>query len=251
MNPLNARVSALLWKELRQIRRNRAAVTSSLLMPLLLLLVVPLGQLTAFRAAPVRAFGAGGSAANAFLLERFGGPRDLFTFLLLPLFVALAGLLVPLVAASYTVVAERERRSLDLLMALPVTVRDILAAKVLAVLIVTGVVVLPLFALNAGTMLTQRVIPPIHAALLALVLFGALVCSSGVAFVVTLVARDFRAANNLNGILTGPLLLGIAATLGLIPGYARLVAVALGLAAIGVLALLAAARWITFERYLS
>jgi ABC-type transport system involved in multi-copper enzyme maturation permease subunit len=250
MAPLNRRVSALLWKELRQIRRNRAAVTSSLLMPLLLLLIVPLGQLAAFRTAPERAFG-GVSGANAFLLAHFGGPRDLFTFLLLPLFVALAGTLVPLVAASYTVVAERERRSLDLLMALPVTVRDILAAKVLAVLIVTSGVVLPLFAINAGTMLAQGMIPPVHAVLLALVLLGALVCSSGISFVVTLLARDFRAANNLNGILTGPLMLSIMATLLLIPGYTRLVVVAAGLAAIGLLSLVVAARWITFERYLS
>jgi ABC-type Na+ efflux pump permease subunit len=149
------------------------------------------------------------------------------------------------------VVAERERRSLDLLIALPVTVRDILAAKVLAVLIVTGAVVLPLFAVNAAMMLAQGVIPPVHAALLALVLLGALVGSSGVAFVITLVARDFRAANNLSGILTGPLLLAIAATLGLIPGYTRLVVVAAGLAVLGALCLVAAARWITFERYLS
>ena len=44
--------------------------------------------------------------------------------------VAIGGLIVPSVAASYTVIAERERRTIELLVALPVSVGDILVEMI-------------------------------------------------------------------------------------------------------------------------
>ena len=58
----------------------------------------------------------------------------------LALLFVLGGLLLPTLTTTYAIIAERERRSLELLISLPVSVAEVLAAKILAVLIVTGLV---------------------------------------------------------------------------------------------------------------
>ena len=247
-------VCALTGKELRQVRRSRGAVFSSALLPILLMLVVPLGQLAGFSAAAEQAArfpAATSNPANAALLSRFDGPIALYTGLLLPLFVAMTGVIVPSVATAYAVVAERERRSLDLLMALPVSVTDVLVAKVLSVFVVALGVVLPLFAIQSTVLLALGATDPARAFALLLVLLGSFTCSVGVTFVITILARDYRTANNLSGLQVGPVVLLTPLVLLLIPGLLGFVAVAAALAAIGLVALLIAWRWITFERYLA
>src|SRR5688572_7889107 len=94
-------VRALVGKELRQVRRSRGAVISSALLPTLLMLIVPLGQMAGFSAAGGSAdLSAAGASnpANAAILARFERPIGLFTDLLLPLFVAMTGVVVPSVA---------------------------------------------------------------------------------------------------------------------------------------------------------
>ena len=247
-------VRALMRKELRQTRRSRGAVASSALLPILLMLLVPLGQLAAFSSiatetAPIP--GSPGSAVNAALLARFARPVDVYTGVLLPLFVAMTGVVVPSVATAYAVVAERERRSLDLLMALPVSVAEVLVAKVLTIFLVSSGVVLPLFAIQSTALLVAGVSDVWGVAARLLVLLGSFTCSVGVTFVITIVARDYRTANNLSGLQIGPVVLLTPLLLLLIPGFAGMAALAAVLGAIGVLALLIAWRWITFERYLA
>lgn len=240
-------VRTLLWKELRQMRRSRRAIFSTVILPFMLLVVVPLGQAAAFRSAPPQAM----AGLPDVLVERFGRPLELFTGLLLPLFVTMAGVLVPTVAASYTIIAEREQRSLDLLMALPVAVADVLVAKVAAVLLLSAGVVLPLFAVQSAALLARGVVAPGYAAVLLVVLLAALICSSGITFIVTLVARDFRTANNISGLQFAPVLGMTVAVLVVAPDPVRFPLLAALLAAAGLVALAAARRWLTFERYLA
>ena len=251
MSLLSAQVGPLLWKELRQLRRSRGALLSSTLLPVLTLVIVPLGLMAALQAAPGQLSPSGVNPANDALLARFGAPQALFTGLLLPLFVALTGVLVPAIATAYSVVAERERRSLDLLMALPVSVSDVLVAKVLAVMGMALAVVLPLFTLDVVVLMSRGVLSAGDVALLLLVLVGALTCSIGVTFIITIVARDYRTANNLSGLQVGPVVLLSPLLLLLLPPGVGHVALAATLALVGLLALLVAWRWITFERYLA
>jgi ABC-2 type transport system permease protein len=252
-------VRTLLWKELRQIRRNRSALVTSLLMPALLLVGIPLAQFRAFQLASAAAtesttalVAAGQlSPTNEVLLGRFAEPLAAFTELLFPLFVTLSGVLAAPMTAMYTVVAERERRSLDLLMALPVSVSDILAAKVLSVLLLGTGVTLPMYAITASVVWSQGAISAGYATLLLLVLLAALTSSVGVTLVVTLLARDYRTANNLSGLQIVPVLFGGVAILLLVPGLLRFALLSLLLLLIGGVALVVAQRWITFERYLS
>ncbi len=244
---MRRRLGPLVKKELRQVRRSRGALLSSTLLPLLLLIVTPAIQYySLIVVAPRESLRASGTA----LLGGTDDPKLIFGQLLLPLFVALAGLVVPSVAATYTVVGERERRSLDLLIALPVRVSDILWAKLLAVLILAGVVVLPMFLVDAIVFVALGMINAGLAAGMLLLLISALAYSAGAALLVALLARDLRTAQNLNGALLVPVVAISSALLFGLPSEIRF----LGLTALYLVAAAIAVgvglRWLTFERYL-
>lgn len=242
-------IRALLGKELRQIRRSRNALLSSTLLPLLLLVVAPMGQLSAVTAA-VPGSPLPGLAPLPGMAD-MSEPVDLFLKFLFPMFVMMGGLVVPSVAATYTVVAERERRTLDLLMALPVRVVDVIGAKLLAMLVIAFGVVLPLFLFDVVVLSLNGLVTPGYLLLLLLVLFAALTCSVAIALVLALVARDFRTANNLNGIMIGPIILLTIGILFGVPGDLRFLVQAAMLLLLAGIALLAGLRWLTFERYLA
>lgn len=241
--PLNSRVRALIGKELRQVSRSRGALLSAVVLPIVFLLVEPMIQLRALLDAPM----IGGT--GQILLDRFGGARGLFIQLSLPLFVTLAGVLAAPVLATHTVIAERERRTLDLLMALPTSVGEILMAKVLGVLIVGTALVLPIFAIEVVLLLSSGVVGPIYVALLTLVLAGALICSIGVTTIVTLVARDYRTSRQISGIPTTIILMLSLVILFLLAGPTALLVLAAVLILLGGVGVLIARRWLTFERY--
>jgi ABC-type Na+ efflux pump permease subunit len=229
------------------MRRSRGALLSTTLLPLILLVVTPGLQLLSLREVAAQ----GGLRATPGLSpELFDDPQTLFARFLFPVFLILGGLIVPSVAATYTFVGERERRSLELLLSLPLTVVDILVAKLLAVLILAGLVVLPLFALDAVALLLLRVIDLNEAVQLLVVLFSALTYAVGEALLLALLARDLRTAQNLNGALLVPVTLLAGAVLLTVPSPLQFVAVSALLLLGALLCLTVGVRWLTFERYL-
>ena len=239
-------VRILLGKELAQLGRSRGALLSATLIPVLLLVVVPIPQLIAFSKAIDLPALPGGAPAG---LQSLRGV-DFFLQLLFPLLVTICGMIVPSLAASYTIVSEREQHTLELLIALPVRLTDILIAKLLSILILGIVVTLPLFAITATLIVLLNVAPPGTVALLLVPLVASVICSTCLSLLLTLLARDFRTANNLNGILFFPVLFVTVGVLGAVAGPARFVVLGFMLLLIGAIALVAGARWITFERYL-
>ena len=244
------RLGPLLGKELRQVLRSRGALLSSTLLPLLLLVVTPGIQYytLVIVATPQTLRGAAAVEPSPFGLS--DDPKVVFSQVLLPLFVALSGLIVPSVAATYTVVGERERRSLDLLVALPVRASDILWAKLLAILILAMAVVLPMFALDAAALLILRAIEPADVALLFILLFAALAYAVGEALLLALLARDLRTAQNLNGALLVPVVAVTTALLFGLPEGVRFFVLAAVYLAGAAIAIAIGLRWLTFERYL-
>jgi ABC-2 type transport system permease protein len=238
-------IRSLLWKELRQVGRNRMALLTAAFLPFIVLFLAPIQILLQLRLAGLRAL-----PSNSFPGIDVNDPNQLALQLIYPLLFVLGGLLLPTLTTTYAIVAERERRSLELLVSLPVTVSEILAAKLLMVLTVTALVGLPyvaavltlLVVLGLGGL---EVIPALLAPFVA-----AVICSTALSLVLTLLARDFRSANNLNGVFFVPILLVTLGTLALAAGPARTYVLALVLLGIAALALLIAMRWITFERYL-
>jgi ABC-2 type transport system permease protein len=252
VNFLRPEVGVLLGKELRQVRRSRGALASATLLPLFLMTGMPLAQLFAARsAAPPPESTASPAFLPPGMADVANDPTQLLVSVMLPLFIVLGGLIVPSISASYTVVAEREKRSLDLLMALPVSVADILLAKLLAMLVLACIVLLPLFAIDMAVLVVLGLTGVADILLMLVLLFAAMGCSVGVALLLALLARDFRTANNLNGAFLGPLIVAMLAIMFLLSGPVRYLALTLLLAGVALLAVLAGLRWLTFERYLA
>ncbi len=239
--------AALLRKELGQVRRSRGALISAGLLSLLMIVVVPGLQLTAILASGRQAL----PSVTLPGLARLDEPRQLFVQLMLPAFVALAGVMVPSIAAVHTIVVERERRTIELLVALPVRVGDILLAKLLANLALAVAALGPLVFVDIAALAWLGLVSPSYVVSVCLLLVAALGCSVGMSLLVALLARDFRTANNLNGILLGPTIGLVLAVLILVPADVHLSVLAGLLLAIGVGAVAGGLRWLTFERYLA
>ena len=252
MNVFRPEIGILLGKELRQVRRSRAALLSATLLPVFLMTVMPLVQLFAVeKTERIQQPTVSGGFVPAGMADAITDPTRFFVQVMLPLFLTLGGLVVPSVAATYTVVAEREKRTLDLLMALPVTVSDILIAKLLAMLVLAVAVVLPLFTIDMAVLLGMGLIGPVEIVLWLLLLLAALACSVGVALLLALLARDFRTANNLNGAFLGPMILLALAVLFVVGGPLRYLLLIALLLTLGAVAVIVGVRWLTFERYLA
>ncbi|MFZ0217521.1 MAG: ABC transporter permease subunit [Candidatus Dormiibacterota bacterium] len=239
----------LVAKELRQVSRSRNALLSGLLFPTLMLLVVPGIELASSRR------GGSGAKLPAGLppgLDVISGPTShIFLYLVFPLFYLLAGLLTPAVTAIYTIVNEREQRTLELLMALPVTVREILAAKLIANLIGAMTPILPLFCVNAVLVVTIGHGDAAYVVAALVLLLSALATSVSIGLFLALVARDSRTANNLTAVWLFPSMLLVGVAVVFVPGDWRFYALAAALLLLATGLLTFCLRWLTFERYLA
>lgn len=240
-------IRPLLWKELRQIGRNRTAMLTASLLPFLILFLAPIQLLVSMKL--------GGQ--NLRQLENsplpgFSGtdPMQVVVQFFYPLLLVLGGLMLPSLTTSYAIVAERERKSLELLISLPVTVSEIVTAKLLGVLVVTAIIGVPYVAIVLTLLLVLGVADASIIPALVAPFIAAVACSTGISLLLTLLARDFRTANNLNGLFFVPAMLLTLVTLGGVGGPGRVYVLTAVLAVLAAATVLAALRWVSFERYL-
>jgi ABC-2 type transport system permease protein len=241
-------VRILVRKELLQLVGSRGALWTTVLLPILFLLLAPAPYLLLASVLPLEAIQAvpmlslGGSA---------GGPSAVVRALVLPLCLLAGGLLVPSSTATYTLIAEREQRTLELLVALPVRIGQVLLAKVLVVAMVTIGVCAALFGVDAALIMGLKIAGPGYVAALGTLLLAALVFATASALLIALLARDLRTANHLATAFLFPTMLGGAAVLVAVPGeIARLLVLAALLLVGAATALWVALRVVTFERLL-
>ncbi|HUG07134.1 MAG TPA: ABC transporter permease subunit [Candidatus Limnocylindria bacterium] len=242
-------IRSLLWKEIRQIGRNRTAMLTAALLPFIILFLAPIQLLVAMHFGGAQ----GIQQLRDSPLPGFADvtdPSQLLVQVFYPLLLVVGGLLLPSLTTTYAIVTERERRSLELLISLPVSVGEILAAKLLAVLAVTAVIGLPYVSIVLTLLLVLGIAGPATIPALLAPFIAAVMCSIGISLLLTLLARDFRTANNLSGAFVVPVLFLTVATLGVVGGPARTYVLAAVLLALGAAATYAALRWITIERYL-
>ncbi len=162
-------ISAVVGREWREILRNRLLLITILLPPILLT-VLPVivvsfaGQATRLQPAVIEALRTNHAAwadltanqvAKAFALQQF-----LVTFLLLPGYI-------PLAIASYSIVGEKQSRSLEAVLATPIRTTEFLAGKAIAPVVpavlaswIAYLAVLVLSAVLLGTRLTEVVLEP-------------------------------------------------------------------------------------------
>lgn len=249
---LEREVRILFGKEWRQLLRSRGAMGTALLLPFIMLVVVPAIQMVGVSAHDLPEHVS--LAPNEVLPPTFRAlvqePMAMMRTLLVP-FIALGGLIVPSVTASYILISERESRTLELLVALPVRVGQILLAKLLALLALAAIVTLVFFSFDALLILRLEVGSWRFVVALLSVLLASLLFSTTSALLVSLLARDFRTANNVNGMFLGPsILVSFVVMLG-VPGPTLAALVLAAVFLLGALvSLFVALKVITFERLL-
>jgi ABC-2 type transport system permease protein len=115
---------------------------------------------------------------------------------------------------------------------------------------VTAVIGLPYVAVVITLLLVLGVAGPATIPALLAPFLAAIACSIGISLLLTLLARDFRTANNLSGAFIVPALLLTVGTLSAVGGPARTYVLAALLLAVGAAAVFVALRWVSVERYL-
>lgn len=222
-----ARVKAVLWKDLLELRKNTGMLWSMLALPTVIVLV-PLGIVRTYVANPkdpnLRAmalyYDITVNAENAarFLVDKV--LSDWFVlYLVMPVFV-------PILISSHAVAGEKEKRTLEPLLSSPVTPLELVVGKSLASLIPSVAVCLVAFALlcvgvdAVAWPLTQSFVLPN-----VMWTFGVLVIAplfaffgNGVAVLISARVGDSRLAQQLSGLFVLPLV-GLAA--GQFGGFLR------------------------------
>jgi len=244
---LTPAVRTLFRKELRQLLRNRQALVTSALLPFILQVLVPGIQLLAFARSGKR----GATVSPA--VQGLNGTTTLtlYALFLIPLFVCLSATIAPGVTAVFAIVTELERRTMELLVALPVRVTEIVTAKLAATLVAAGVVTLPLALADGIVGMLAGGQPPVYVLLVVLLAIGGMCCAVGTASGVAMLARDYRTAQQLTGLIALPVVVIASAVLTLVPGVWRLGVLSVLLMGIGALLAWLVARRFSFERYLN
>ena len=198
-------IRILFRKELRQLAAGKSALATGAILPVIMLGFVP-AVLSAAARTPPHGHPPPPSMQIGLLGDLATDPRH-FAGSILPIFVAIVGMVLPTMMASYLLITERERRTLELLVALPVRIEQVLVAKLLATLaaslalslplLIADVIVLPL--VNAASL--EQVIA------LPLLLLAGLALSTSMALLMSLLAKDFRTANNVAGALLAPIII--------------------------------------------
>jgi ABC-type Na+ efflux pump permease subunit len=225
------------------------AMLTAALVPFLILFVAPIQIILSIRLGGSRGLEPLRGAPFPGMSD-ISDPSQLLLQFIYPMLLVFGGLLLPGLTTTYAIVTERERRSLELLVSLPVSVGEILAAKLLGVLVVTAVIGFPYVAVVLTLLLALGIAGPESIPALLAPFIAAIICSIGTSLLLTLLARDFRSANNLNGALFVPVLLVTVATLSTVSGPARTYVLAAVLLALAAIAITVALKWVSFERYL-
>jgi ABC-2 type transport system permease protein len=192
----NPAVMALARKELRELRRHRMIVITAAVLPLAFL-VLPILNLLLYD--PGRAIGG----------PDFAVGQAMFCFFLTPV-------IMPATMAAYGIIGERDQGTLEPLLTLPLTDRQLLAGKVTAILIPTLTASFGIFfayMLVVGAAVAEPVRSP---ALdwtwpLGLLLTGPLLAlfSTLTGLIFSARARDVRVAEHLSGLVLLPSMLPV------------------------------------------
>ena len=231
MSPRRAAMRAVIAKDLIAVRRSKAVILPMLIVPALLLVVMPMGIGLAARAA-------NGPDVSSILAKLPGNVAEPITrlpqreqlivlvngYLLAPLFL-IVPLMVASVLAADAFAGEKERRTLETVLHLPIRDRDLFLAKVLGAflpaLAVSWIGFL-LFAVVSNTIawpVLHRVFVPTGLWLVVIFWVAPAVAALGMGVMVRVSARARTAqeANQLGGAVILPLIfLAVGQSTGLL-----------------------------------
>jgi ABC-2 type transport system permease protein len=184
-------VRALIRKELREYRHHRMIVLTATILPVAFL-ILPIANLILFD--PGRSPGGVNLAVG----------QAMFCFFLMPV-------IIPATMAAYAVIGERDQGTLEPLLTLPLTDRQFLAGKVLAIVTPTVLAAFAIYAIYMGVVIATATEPIRTPALDWTWPFGFLLVAPPLAMFSTLTgmafsarAKDIRVAEHLSGLVLLP-----------------------------------------------
>jgi ABC-type transport system involved in multi-copper enzyme maturation permease subunit len=235
-------LGTLFHKETRQITRSKKTVAAAALVPALMLIFVTFGDIITLKLGfgnkPIYLLSSSHSVTGTYLLRHYT----------LPVLVSISALVTPSIVMGDILFGERERRTLDLLVALPISARQVVLAKLLSVLLFAVCVTLPLFAVNVLIVNACGYASPIQTFGLLEILAAAICYSAGSALVIAFVAGEARAANIISGLLLGPIVPLEGLILGSVKGDLAFTICAIMLLCLAAGCLTWASRLLSFER---
>jgi ABC-type Na+ efflux pump, permease component len=210
------RVKVIIGKEWLELRRSRGLLAGMLLPPLLLPLftlglIFAMGIVSDPDTVDIPAAAVDPTLANLSLealAQVIFGRQFSVLFLLLPM-------IIPNVLASYSIVGEKNRRTLEPLLAAPITVSELLVGKVLAA-IIPGILLTwlcaTIFAIGLVLVVVDPVVPTLvfqPGWLIMLIFASPLLAAISVALTVMISSRvnDPRSAQQIAGVLIVPVML--------------------------------------------
>ncbi len=209
-----ARARAVFWKDWLDLRKNRGMIWSMLALPAVLV-VVPAGVVWTYATRPedvnvgvIAQYYGGpyhGLEAARFMVERV--LTDWFSlYLIMPIFV-------PILVSSHAVAGEKERRTLEPLLASPVTPLELLVGKSFASL-APAMIICALAYLGLCVTVDLASFRPLHALVLPNTMwtFGVFVIAplfaffgNGIAVLISARVGDARLAQQLSGLFVLPM----------------------------------------------
>jgi len=156
------KIIVIMQKEFDEIMKNRMIIGTLLLMPLVFAVIVPLAMVAPVAFSP-NAFTSNQTSNYISLLPGTSGESPqvalihYFTAAIMPLFMMLPAML-PIVISAYSIIGEKRNRTLEPLLAAPVTEYDIMIGKTLSAIIpallATWLSAVLLFVITAGVTYT-------------------------------------------------------------------------------------------------
>jgi ABC-2 type transport system permease protein len=226
------KILVIMEKEFDEIMKNKMVLSSILLMPLIFAVIVPLSMILPIALSPdlissgnttmmnnttsatnttsMINLGTGASALD-------GGPKEIIGFflsVLLPFFMMLPAML-PVIISSYSIIGEKKNRTLEPLLAAPVSVYEIMIGKAISAMIpallATWASVLLFFGVSEGIVyvtLHTFVTPDLFAWLVGLLVMAPLLAFLGILVTLVISSRvnDPRVAQQISVIFVLPLI---------------------------------------------
>ncbi len=214
------KIRAIIDKEFDEIMKNKMILSTILLLPLILAVVIPVGLIgSVFLAGDAgltqnetsRYIGMlpGGGTGNAQeSLVIYFATASLPFFMMLPAFL-------PAIISSYSIIGEKKNRTLEPLLAAPVSVYDIMIGKALAALIpsllATWASTLIYFAITAAitfSALNKVILPDLMPWAVGMLVFAPLVAFLGimVTIIISSKVNDPRVAQQISALFIIPIM---------------------------------------------
>lgn len=239
---MKGRLGPLFRKEIRQIARSRRTLIAATFVPFIMLTFVTLGDIVVlklgFGSHPIYMLSSARSVSGSYLLRHYT----------LPVLVTISALVTPSIVMGDLLFGERYRRTLELLVALPVSAADVVLAKLGAVLSFAFTVTVPIFLLNVVIVSSTGYATAQQEIALAFLLLASICYSASSALLIAVIADEPRAANIVAGLVLGPIVPLEGLILAAVPGVDAIVISACGLVVLAIGALFWSTSLLSFER---